>query len=473
MGDRAHAVALYNQGVEAAQATQYPQHLQQAYKCFSSACYADPTWAQAFYQAGNNNVDQKLAYAAIACYRRALQNDPSDDIHARLCSNLGWQLEQIGDIDGAVQWSERALVLDPKLTHAHVNLSIQYRHLSDSARALSHAEQALLLEPGNLDCEIAVAFAALFNRQFMKGLKHFEKRFQWRLHHFLNYPYPQWQGENDKVVFLVADQGLGDTLSYARFVRALCRRSKYVHACVQHELLRCFQHAFRDVGNFNLLPGLNANFPAADAWTTFVSLPYALGLNDEEYRNAPQIEPPAYALPESWKVPDRKLHVGIAWRGSALNDIDKHRNLPPHEFFELCRVPGVQLYNLQVGEHSQEMAMLGGAPVVQDLSTYIHDIVDTVSLVRKLDLVISVESALPHICALAGVECWIPYSYFGRDYRIGLTGEDTIWTPKHRIFRQDKDQDWRPVFRRMAEALEQRLSQGSNAPPTTLSAAAG
>lgn len=473
MGDRAHAVALYNQGVEAVNATQYPTHLQHAYKCFSSACYADPTWAQAFYQAGNNNVDQKLAHAAIACYRRALQNDPPDDIHARLACNLGWQLEQVGEIDEALHWSQRALQLDPKLTHAHINLSIQYRHLSDSGKALSHAEQAMLLEPGNNDCEIAVAFAALFDRQFMRGLKHFEKRFQWRLHHFLNYPYPQWDGSDGKVVFLVADQGLGDTLSYARFVHELCKRSKYVHACVQHELLRLFQHAFRGIGNLNLLPGLNANFPAADAWTTFVSLPYALGLTDEQYRNAPQIEPPSYALPNSWKVPDRKLHIGIAWRGSALNDIDKHRNLPPYLFFELNRVPGVQLYNLQVGEHAQDIVNLGGAPVVQDLSTYIHDVVDTVSLVRKLDLVISVESALPHICALAGVECWLPYSYLGRDYRIGLTGEDMIWTPLHKIFRQDKDQDWLPVFRRMAEALEQRLSNVSNAQPTMQSAAAG
>jgi tetratricopeptide (TPR) repeat protein len=458
MGDRAHATALYNQGVEAANAKNYPAHLQHAYQCFSSACYADPTWAQAFYQAGNNNVDQKMQHSAVACYRRALQCEAPPEDRAKSYSNLSWQLAEMGRIDESLECALKAIELDPALVQAHLNLSICYRDLDDSKKSLEHAEQAMALDKDNNHTEIAVAFACLFDRQFMRGLKHFEKRFEWRLHHFLNYPYPQWKGEEGKVVFLVADQGLGDTLSYARFVRELCKRSKYVHACVQHELLRLFQHAFRDIPNLNLLPGLNSNFPAADAWTTFVSLPYALGLTDEEYRNAPQIEPPVYALPKSWKVQDRKMHIGIAWRGSALNDIDRHRNLPPHEFLELYRVPGIQLYSLQVGEHSQDLVNMGGAPVVQDLTTYIHDVVDTVSLVRELDLVITVESALGHICALAGVECWIPYSYYGRDYRIGLTGEDMIWTPRHRVFRQDKTAQWHTVFQAMKESLEQRLS---------------
>lgn len=472
MGDRVHAEALYKQGLEAVKATQYPQHLDQAFKLFVSSCYADPAWAPPFYNMGNIVSDQGMAHAAAGYYRRALEGDLKGTDLAKCHTNLAWKLEELQQLDEALEHGLKAVEIDPTLVHAHVNLSVIYRGLDDAKKALAHAEQALLLDTGAAT-HCAVAFACLFDRQWMRGLRHFEHRFEWRLHHFRNYPYPQWDGSEGKVIFLVADQGLGDTLSYSRFVRELCKRSSYVHACVQHELLRLFQHAFIDIPNLNLLPGLNSNFPAADAWTTFVSLPNALNLTDEQYETWPHITPPVYSLPKTWKVKDRKLHVGIAWRGSPQNDIDKHRNLPPHLFFELMRVPGVQLYNLQVGEAAPEMIRLGGSGLVQDLTAYIHDIVDTVTLLRDLDLVICVESALGHICALAGTECWIPYSRYGKDYRLGLTGENPIWTPKHRVFRQDRDGKWEPVFQRIVTALEERLSQGSNAQPPTRSAHAG
>jgi hypothetical protein len=160
----------------------------------------------------------------------------------------------------------------------------------------------------------------------------------------------------------------GDTLSMARFVREACGRARYVHACVHPELLRLFQYAFIDIPNLNLMPQ-PCSFPAADAWTTFVSLPFALGLSDDAIRNMPQIKFDAPRTnAKQWKVPDRKFHIGIAWAGSPLNDIDKHRCVPVTQFLELYRVPGIQLYSLQMDNKKHELFSTGCAPVIRDLS---------------------------------------------------------------------------------------------------------
>lgn len=457
MGDRQAAQQCYQQGMDALQ-TNYTDKLTHAYRAFSAACFADPTWFLAWYQCGNNNVDLKLRDAAIACYYRALQCECTDEERSRCLSNLAWQLEERGDIGAALEYAEEACVLDNNLSHAHLNLSVIYRDMDQAALSLKHAEEAFRLDPQDIQAEIAVAFACLFNRQFARGLKHFERRFEWRLQHFMNYPYPRWDDSEGKTILLVADQGLGDTLSYARFVKQLCAKAKFVHMVIQPELTRLFMHAFGAIPNLNILPGLNQPFPAADGWTTFVSLPHALNLTDEEIINAPQIEPPRYDLPTTWKVPDRKLHIGIAWRGSPLNDIDRHRNLPIAEFLNLYDVPGIQLYSLQVGDANKEMIDVGGFALVRDLTPYIRDVVDTCSLLRELDMVITVESALGHICALNNTECWIPYSFQGRDYRLGLRGDNPLWASKHRIFRQEKYETWTPVFKRIATALRERLS---------------
>ncbi len=463
MGNRQVALDMFNQAVNVINAKALPSFQQEAYKLFASSCYADPTFPEAFYQSGNNNTDLNLSHSAIACYRRALECNPPPSLRASILCNLGWQLHSTQKTVEALEVSLEALRLAnlhnrDVLPSIYINLSCIYGLNKSLIVAEEHARKAFELDPKNPQNEMALAFALLFNRKFAEGFKHFERRFEYKLKEYLQYPYPKWSGEPGKTIYLCADQGLGDTISFARFVRQTCKISKYVHARIQPNLMRLFQHAFVDIPNLNLIPQ-PCPFPVADAWTTFVSLPHNLNLTDEEIRNASHIDCPVISKYPGWRVSDRKFHIGIAWGGSPLNDIDKHRNIPVQYFLELFRVPGVQLYSLQVGDRAKDMHdSLGAGPVIADLSTYIGDVADTVGFIRQLDLVISVESALPHICALAGKECWIPYAWYGRDYRLGASADDMIWTPKHRVFQQDSSGTWEPVFKRIVEALQERVN---------------
>ena len=463
MGDRVTATQFFNNGAQSANDKTHPEYLQHAYQQFCSAVYADPTWATALYQAGNNASDLKHYHAAVACWRRALEcempdvNDHSitDAARAKVLCNLGWRLETVGQTREALKCSLEATALDPKLAFAWLNLSIVQGRLGATQESANSARKAFELTPQDSTVEMGLAFALLFNRNLKEGFKHFESRYNYRLRTFEKYPYPKWLGEPDKTVFLVSDQGIGDTLSMARFLRLTCKRARYVHACVHPELLRLFQYAFADVPNLNLLPQ-PCNFPAADAWTTFVSLPFALQLTDDEIRNQPQFEikvPRTNA--KQWKVLDRKLHIGIAWRGSAMNEINENRSIPVTQFLDLYCAPGIQLYSLQVDQNKHQLADTGCAPVIKDLSGYIADVYSTVSLLQDLDMVVTIESALGHICTLAKTETWVPYSFLGRDYRVGVDGTDQIWS-KYRVFPQGEDLHWQPVFDQIVEALHDR-----------------
>lgn len=462
MGNRKAATEMFNQAVNIINAKALPTFQQDAYKLFASACYADPTFPEAFYQAGNNNSDLQKLHAAAACYRRALECDPPPALRASILCNLGWQLHSTQRNEEALSVSLEALQLATKynpdvLPPIYINLSCIHGVQKDLYQSELCARSAFELDPRNSQTEMCLAFALLFNRKFAEGFKHFERRFEYKLKEYLQYPYPKWSGEPGKTIYLCADQGLGDTISFARFVRRTCEISKYVHARVQPGLLRLFQHAFVGIQNLNLIPQ-PCPFPSADFWTTFVSLPSALNLTDDGIRNEPHIPCSPISKYSGWRVSDRCFHIGIAWGGSPLNDIDKHRNIPVHHFLDVLRVPGVQLYSLQVGDRAKDMHDgLGGGPVIADLSNYIGDVADTVGFINQLDLVISVESALPHICALAGKECWIPYAWYGRDYRLSASGDDMIWTPKHRVFQQGPEGTWGPVFERIVESLKEKV----------------
>lgn len=463
MGDRRTAEQFFNNGITAANDRSRPEYLQHAFQQFVSAANIDPTWGTAHYQCGNNCSDLGHLPAAIASWRRAMEcelpdltDNTSEATRAKVLTNLGWRLESVGQTLEALQCTEEAVRLDPKLAFAWLNLSIVQTRLGLTAKAVVSAKKAFELSPEDATIEMGLAFACLFNRDLADGFRYFESRYRYKLVSFEKYPYPKWLGEPDKTIFLVSDQGLGDTLSMSRFIRETCRRARYVHACVHPELLRLLQYTCIDIPNLNLLPQ-PCNFPAADAWTTFVSLPFALGLSDDEIRNWPHISfEPQRTNASSWKVPDRKLHVGIAWRGSKLNEINEHRSIPLHHFLELYRVPGVQLYGLQVDENRNHLYDQGCAAVVKDLSGYVRDVADTVSILKDLDMVLTCESALGHICTLAGTETWVPYSYMGKDWRAGVDGSDQIWS-KYRMFCQDSTLRWEPVFEDIVKALREKV----------------
>lgn len=460
MGDREGATRLLVKGEESIKSN--PANSDHAYQLCASACFADPTWARAFYANGCNAGDLQRPHASVALFRRALECDLDDEGEIRTLTNLAWELMKIGGHKEAIDHLHLALRIDPKRPLPYMHLSLCHQTWGETDVAVGYAKKCLdLTDPndgvGYPTAEFAYAFALLFDRQYAKGLKHFESRFAARLPQYLLYPYPKWRGENGKTVFLVADQGLGDTLSYARFVDRACTRARFVHACIQPELMRTFQHAFRHIPNINFMPS-PSNFPGdADAWSTFVSLPFALGLTDCEIREADNIDMPCPPMSTAWKVPDRKFHIGIAWAGSPLNDIDKHRNIPIHHFMELHRVPGVQLYSLQMDAKKSDLNLWGFAPLVRPLDGYLRDIADTATVLQSLDLVVTVESALGHICSMCDKECWIPYSRLGKDYRLGIDGTDRLWTPKHRVFVQGEDMRWEPVFERIVEALKEKV----------------
>jgi predicted negative regulator of RcsB-dependent stress response len=456
VGDRATAKQFYDQAVQAASDKSNATNLTTAYQLFVSSGYADSTFWLAQYQIANNNFDLKAVYSAVASWRRALEYADTDEARGVVCTNLAQGLHAIGKASEALGYAQEATRLVPRNPTAWVNLSICYGTLRDTKKSLHAAETAHKLAPDDHGVQRAYSFALLFDGQLQRGFEQFETRYGFALHAFTQYPYPRWKGERDATLYLVADQGLGDTLAFARFIPEVARRCRFVHVACHGELTRAFQYAFTTLDNIDVIP-MDQHFRAGDYWSTFVSLPWALGLTDDQIRNTPQIDLPVIGVNKSWIVPDRRLHVGIAWAGSALNPINDVRSIPVEHFFDLYRVPGIQLYGLQIGERSKDLYDKFGSGSIRDLSFYVRDVVDTIGFLQHLDLVVCCESALTHICAAADKECWVPYSYLGRDYRVGQNGEHRLWQPKARIFCQGEGETWEPAFGRVIEALRERV----------------
>jgi hypothetical protein len=85
---------------------------------------------------------------------------------------------------------------------------------------------------------------------------------------------------------------------------------------------------------------------------------------------------------------------------------------------------------------------------------------DTAAIMQNLDLVISSDTAVPHLAGSLGVPVWVVLPLVP-DWRWLLMREDSPWYPTMRLFRQTKLGCWEDVFELMADELK-RIRRNNN-----------
>ena len=100
--------------------------------------------------------------------------------------------------------------------------------------------------------------------------------------------------------------------------------------------------------------------------------------------------------------------MGIAWQGNRRtwnpdrHRPDRRRSIPLAHFESIARLPAVQLFSLQKGFGTEQMEELAGRFPIVDLGSTCEDFYDTATVMKKLDLVISVDSSPAHLAGGSG-----------------------------------------------------------------------
>jgi hypothetical protein len=77
-------------------------------------------------------------------------------------------------------------------------------------------------------------------------------------------------------------------------------------------------------------------------------------------------------------------------------------------------------------------------------------------VIRNLDLVIAVDTAVVHLAGAMGSEAWVMVPE-PADWRWLLDRTDSPWYPSLVLFRQKRSADWAPVTAEIAAALAARV----------------
>lgn len=393
---------------------------------------------------------------AKEAYVQAMNLDPDD---AKLHNNIANLFREINCFEQAEAEYRRAIQLQPNYGEAHRNLGMLFKELHRFEEAEASYKEALRLNPGCVRTQANLGFLLLELGRYEEGWVLYESRCDLKVNPLFPFPavsFPQWKGESlaGKSIVIFPEQGFGDEIQFVRYTALLKKRGASRITLVCKEGLKRLFLTLRNVDSV-IVPA--EGIETHDYWTFLVSLPFHLKTTVE---SIPSQIPYVGTRPEwiqKWQsyLPKNGFRVGLVWKGSGEHSNDANRSLPSlASLAPLWGVPGVSFISLQKGAGEEEARIASsGVPIIY-FGSEVEDFADTAAIVAQLDLVISVDTAVAHLCGALGKRCWVLLPSIGTDWRWLRERTDSPWYPKRmRLFRQTDPNDWNKTIDEVAAAL--------------------
>lgn len=387
----------------------------------------------------NNNVA-----GAAAIMARAVDIAPNN---GQLWSNYGSFLKRLERYEDARGALVQATSLSPDFIGAWHNLLLLELREGNIGGAIDCYNQIKALGGDSPTIQNDLAHIYLAAGDLEYAFEIYESRWHilthqepWDLH------LPEWQGEDlkGKRLLVHQEQGYGDTVMTSRFIKDLVKRGAKVTFAVEGALIGLFESQDWEMDTIDLHILREKDAERFDFHSPLYSVMRWLEVRKENINPSPFINPPKITVPS---VYNEMTNVGICWfSGRRGNDMDWRRRVSPLELWlPLAEVPSVQLWSLCPGDEAQsEIVRLGAEGLVIDEVTKFFDFAETASFINKLDLVISVDTAVAHLAASMGKPTWM-LSQFTPCWRWWdlEAGTGKPWYETMEILSQPAPGDWK------------------------------
>lgn len=232
----------------------------------------------------------------------------------------------------------------------------------------------------------------------------------------------QWEGQSYKTLVVYCEQGIGDTIQFARYFKYLKNRV-IIHCDL--DLHKLFKNSFK---NCEYLDKNCIVLPKHDYHVRSMDLPFILNKYDFGIN-------PYLSVDAAFIEPGYGTKIGIAWEGNPLNERNLERSCPLNlfknikgSFFSLQP----EIFNSDLLNGCEEFDLNGYEPM--------DNWYDTAKLIQAMDIVISVDTGVLHLAGALGKRCFALLDY-NCDERW-----DYNWYSNMTFCKQLSPGDWESAF---------------------------
>jgi tetratricopeptide (TPR) repeat protein len=426
--------------------------LDKAIDCYKAAIKIDPKEIKAYLSLAALYKQDQNYEDAIKVYQQGMINNPSNHF---ILSNLGNLFYLQHKYEDAIISHQRAIKAKPDSHVVHFNFANTLLNAGKYSEAIEMYKKTIALNPRFNRSKINLGTTLLSMSNFEEGFKEYfhriyeDKNFKSVLHkkNLL------WNGQNieNKKILIVAEEGLGNTLQFSRYLETLSQlKCKIIFQC-QEEL----HHLFEDMDFIDQLVSIESDYDDYDYWAPLQNLINIL--TPDLNSNCP--------FPSALKINDNKLlewetliaindnvKIGLNWQGSASNPRVANNSVSLNKFKNIINNPLATFISLQKG------------PAVSDIEKFKFEeniinydllmdagskkFLDTAAIIKYLDLVITTDTSIAHLAGTLGTQTWLLLPKVS-DWRWLNSKDETIWYDNFRIYRQKVQGDWSDVFSRV------------------------
>jgi tetratricopeptide (TPR) repeat protein len=407
--------ALLNRGTARAALGRHAQALAD----FDAILAQAPNQIEALYNRGTALLDLDRFSEALETFDRMLAYAPQ---HTRAWHNRGRALQALNRHEEAVTSFGKTIAVDKDCADAHWNSALSLLTLGELGRGFAEYEW----------------------RWKRSGMSDTRRNYRGRL----------WLGEfplGHRTILLVAEQGLGDTMQFVRYVPLLARAGTTVVLEVQPEL----KSLLARVDGVASCHARGEALPPYDVYCPLGSLPLALKTEQSTipakipYLRADDVHVAKWR-PMVEALPGKR--VALAWSGHARHPNDRNRSIDSKLIEPLFALEDISFVSIQRELREDDAALLARHKNATHVGDSLDDMADTAAIAALVDLTVAVDTSVVHLAGALGREVWVLLP-FSPDWRWTLNGERSPWYPQARLFRQPTSGDWPSVIAGVHDAL--------------------
>jgi len=397
----------------------------------------------------------------------SLRLDPHE---ADVWCNLGLAWYGLDDFEKAERCFRHTISLDANHAPSHLNLGNALISSLQPEEAIQFLERGAELETSSTNSLWNLGLAYLLLGRYRQGWRYYEARFNGKdfekvqiptagpqLRSFAELPKP---GDPPLVVW--SEQGMGDAIQFVRYLDLL-DAAQVPFVFLSRRQLFTLMRDWTGLGD--RVQVLHSTDPATDQrpHLALMSLPMIFGTELHTIPSGvPYLHPPE-ATPAHLVVPPPPggLAVGIVWASNPDNKaMYKNKSMPlallMPRLIELAELDLIDLHSLQFGEDAEQLAPWRDHERVTDWKDRLADFSETAHVVRQLDLVITVDTAVAHLAGALNRPTWVLLPQ-NADFRWLKDRDDSPWYPSLRLFRQTAQADWASVVDQIKATFDSML----------------
>lgn len=436
------------------------------------------------HQLATTKNDLKLLERVEKNYLKLLEKTPH---HAELLQLLGTVYIQINKNPLAIQVLERCVSINPDIGEAWNNLGNAYRidhHWDDAERAYKEAvrchpengenynnwgtnyvneghpakgeeilRSAVKYAPDNPHGWWNLSLTLLEQGKYEEGFEYYRYGMDAGIRFERFYGCNNWDGGPTDHLVLYGEQGIGDEIMYASLIPRIKNVKRITFDC-HPRLIEIFRRAFPWV-QFHPTRKISvidwAREETFTARCAMGDLPKYFIKTWRDFERVPYLVPPedkSISLPSG-------LNYGISWEGGRKKTRNDYRSLALEDMLPIIKArPDVNWISLQYTPESRERVQKFNkdhGTNIKHMPQVHEDNYDwTLAVVSKLDLVITVNTSLVHLCGATGINTKV-LTPFGKAWRYySPDGHKMAWYGDHiEQYMQGEDRDWKPVIARV------------------------